>query len=79
MKVSRLSRRADGLGGHHHTVRIAIAAVLALLPPFLAIVFVKATSSPEDANVGGALYLALGVIVGVTLAAVYLARSSRRS
>ena len=60
-------------------MRIAIAAVLALLPPVFAVAFVKATSNPEDANVGGALYLALGVIVGVTLAAVYLSCSSRRS
>ena len=58
-------------------MRIAIAALLTLLPPLLAVAFVKVTSSPQDANVGGALYLALGVVMGVTLAAVYLARSSR--
>ncbi|MDP8974923.1 MAG: hypothetical protein M3N28_00845 [Actinomycetota bacterium] len=58
-------------------MRIAIAAVLALLPPLLAVAFVQATSSPQDANVGGALYLALGIIIGLSLAAVYLARSVR--
>ncbi|HSH60003.1 MAG TPA: hypothetical protein VK988_10250 [Acidimicrobiales bacterium] len=58
-------------------MRVAVAAVLALLPPVLAIAFVKVTSSPRDANVGGALYLALGIVVGFTLAAVYLARSGR--
>ncbi len=70
-------RGTAGLGGHHRTVRIAIAALLALLPSALAVGFVKATSSPQDANVGGALYLALGLVVGVTLATVYLRRSSR--
>jgi hypothetical protein len=47
------------------------------LPPVLAIAFVTATSSPQDANVGGALYLALGLVIGVTLAAVYIRRFSR--
>ncbi len=63
-------------GRHDHTVRFSIAALLALLPPGVAIAFVKATSSPRDANVGGALFLALGVVVGLTLAGVFLARSS---
>jgi hypothetical protein len=56
-------------------MRVVIAGRLVLLPPIAAVVFVKATSSPRDANVGGAFYLVLGVIVGVALAALYLRRS----
>ena len=66
-----------GRGRHHHALRIVIAVLLVLLPPVLALAFVRATSSPQDANVGAALYLALGILMGVVLAAVYLARSSR--
>ena len=58
-------------------VRAAVAAGLTVTPPILAVLFVKATSSPRDANVGGAFYLALGVALGIAAAVVYLRRSSR--
>ncbi len=73
-----VSTERVGAGRHNDAVRVCVAALVALLPPVLALAFVKVTSSPRDANVGGALYVALGIIVGLTLAAVYVARSARR-
>ncbi len=58
-------------------MRAGIAAVPALLPPIAAVAFVKFTSSPRDANVGGALFLILGVVAGLAMAAVYLTLSSQ--
>ncbi len=54
-----------------------IALILLVLPPTGAIAFVTVTSTPRDANVGGALYLVAGAIAGVALAAGYLSRQRR--
>jgi uncharacterized membrane protein YccC len=46
--------------------------------PLVAVAFVKLTSTPEDANVGGAFYVAVGFVAGIALAVTVLRRTRRR-
>ncbi len=59
-------------------MRYFIALTLLVIPPTIAVAFVKATSTPQDANVGGAFFLLGGLIVGIALSVWYI-RSSGRS
>ena len=55
-------------------MRWVLALTALALPVVLAVAFVKATSSTTDANVGGAFYVAIGLLVGAVGGVIVLRR-----